>query len=95
MRFFLLLALLLSGPTALASSALDDLKQFYRGVEALAGDFEQRLLDEDGETLERFAGRFWMQRPGQFLWLYDTPFEQQLGSDGETLTRSTNIMDQN
>ncbi|MGJ8670138.1 MAG: outer membrane lipoprotein chaperone LolA [Oceanococcus sp.] len=85
MRFglFALLSLLIT--PLYASSALEDLKQFYRGVDALAGDFEQRLLDEDGDTLERFAGRFWMQRPGQFLWLYDTPYEQQLGSDGDTL----------
>lgn len=68
-----------------AAQPLDDLKAFYRDVTSLSGDFEQRLLDEDGETLERFAGRFWMQRPGRFLWRYDTPYEQQIGADGETL----------
>ncbi len=79
-------AALLSVSCSLASAAaLDDLKSFYRDVGALAGDFEQRLLDEDGSTLERYAGRLWIQRPGQFLWLYDTPYEQQLGSDGQTL----------
>lgn len=74
---------LLSGLAA--AQPLDDLKAFYRDVTSLSGDFEQRLLDEDGETLERYAGRFWMQRPGRFLWRYDTPYEQQLGSDGDTL----------
>lgn len=64
---------------------LADLKGFYGDVTSLSGDFEQRLLDEEGDTLERYAGRFWMQRPGRFLWLYDTPYEQQLGSDGDTL----------
>ncbi len=63
----------------------ENLRTFYAGVSALAADFEQRLLDEDGETLERYAGRLWLQRPGRFLWLYDTPYNLELGSDGERL----------
>lgn len=77
-------ALLLSS-ALVSADPLADLKLFYAEVSSLSGDFEQRLLDEDGDTLERYAGRFWMQRPGRFLWLYDTPYEQQLGADGETL----------
>lgn len=85
MRWMFFWGLLMAALSAQAAQPLDQLKHFYQQVDALAGDFEQRLIDEDGETLERFAGRFWMQRPGRFLWLYDTPYEQQLGSDGDTL----------
>ncbi len=78
------LGLLLWSGAALADP-LEDLRGFYRTVGALTADFEQRLIDEDGETLERYAGRLWLQRPGRFLWLYDAPYDLRLGSDGRQL----------
>ncbi len=78
------LGLLLCAGVALADP-LEDLRGFYRAVGSLAADFEQRLVDEDGETLERYAGRLWLQRPGRFLWQYDAPYDLRLGSDGKQL----------
>ena len=80
MRYLLLLlpALAWAGPEA-------DLRTYYRDVEALSGEFVQRLQDDDGSTLERYEGRFWLQRPGRFLWVYESPYPLELGSDGVTL----------
>lgn len=62
-----------------------ELRQFYASVQALQGRFVQRLQDDDGSTLERYEGQFWMQRPGQFRWEYSSPYPLNLGSDGQTL----------
>lgn len=82
-KLMICLAALLPAP--LLAGALDELKAFYARAEVLAADFEQRLVDEDGETLERYAGRLWIQRPDRFLWRYDSPYPLELGSDGERL----------
>ncbi len=84
MRLTVCAGLLLISAMA-GAEPLADLKHFYRDVVSLSADFEQRLIDEDGETLERFAGRVWMQRPGRFLWKYDTPYPLELGADGTVL----------
>lgn len=85
MRALMSLLGLLVWTGAAMADPLEDLRGFYRAVGSLAADFEQRLVDEDGETLERYAGRLWLQRPGRFLWQYDAPYDLQLGSDGTQL----------
>ena len=83
MRLLWIASLLWAG-VALADPQAD-LRRFYTEVQSLEADFEQRLMESDGETLERYAGRLWLQRPNRFLWQYDTPYELQLGSDGQQL----------
>lgn len=83
-------ALMLAGLLALAvnparAEPLEDLKRFYAEVTSLSARFEQRLIDEDGDTLERYEGHFWLRRPGQFLWRYEAPFPQEIGTDGQQL----------
>lgn len=72
-------------PAPLLAGALDQLQAFYANATVLTADFEQRLVDEDGETLERYAGRLWIQRPDRFLWRYDSPYPLELGSDGQQM----------
>ena len=55
---------------------------FVNDVSTFAGDFEQSLLDPNGEILEVSSGRLEIHRPGQFRWAYSEPYEQWLVADG-------------
>lgn len=55
---------------------------FVNNITTFSGLFEQTLLDANGELLETSSGRLDIRRPGQFRWVYDTPYEQWLVADG-------------
>ena len=55
---------------------------FVSGVETFSGRFEQTLLDPTGALLETSTGYLDIQRPGQFRWAYEEPYEQWLVADG-------------
>ena len=55
---------------------------FVDDVVTFSGDFEQVLLDPDGEVLERTTGTLEISRPGKFRWSYVEPYEQWLIADG-------------
>ena len=55
---------------------------FIADVVTLSGDFEQSLIDAQGQVLEVTSGTLEIQRPGQFRWAYSEPYEQWLIADG-------------
>lgn len=56
--------------------------EFISGVTTLQGDFEQALIDAEGQLLEKSSGTLEIQRPGRFRWAYVEPYEQWLVADG-------------
>ena len=77
-------------PAAAEEAAAPDagralVKEFVTGVSTLSSRFEQTLVDADGEVLEVTRGTLEINRPGQFRWAYDEPYEQWLVADGLTL----------
>ena len=56
--------------------------EFINELVTLQGDFEQALLDADGQLVEKTAGTLEIQRPGRFRWSYTEPYEQWLVADG-------------
>ncbi len=67
------------------------LMRFFEEVETLQASFDQRIVDESGNTLELKKGIFSLSRPGRFRWNYitddpDYPVGQQIISDGSTIT---------
>ena len=80
-----LCALLLIGQ--LAQGADEDagrgyVDNFVADVVTFQGNFEQALLDADGQVIDRTTGTLEIQRPGQFRWSYIEPYEQWLVADG-------------
>jgi len=71
---------------AVETAADDDgrrlVDEFVHDVVTLQGDFEQALLDADGQVVERTSGTLEIQRPGRFRWSYTDPYEQWLIADG-------------
>jgi outer membrane lipoprotein carrier protein len=55
---------------------------FVENVVTLQGDFEQALIDADGQIVDRTTGTLEIQRPGRFRWSYTEPYEQWLVADG-------------
>lgn len=87
----IIIALLITVPssTILASEAM--LTQFFKDVSNLQANFEQRVVDETGSTLDSKTGIFSFSRPGKFRWNYTSsdeyePLGQQIISDGHMIT---------
>jgi outer membrane lipoprotein carrier protein len=82
---FLLASLCLA--TSLLAQSPDDhgkqlVDEFIEDVETFSGNFEQVLIDADGEVIERTTGTLEISRPGKFRWSYIEPYEQWLIADG-------------
>lgn len=85
-RFFLIAGVLLAGQALAADESADDgrvlVDAFITDVVTFSGDFEQSLIDAQGQILEVTSGTLEIQRPGQFRWAYSEPYEQWLIADG-------------
>jgi len=85
-RFFLIAGVLLAGQALAADESADDgrvlVNAFITDVVTFSGDFEQSLIDAQGQILEVTSGTLEIQRPGQFRWAYSEPYEQWLIADG-------------
>lgn len=73
--------------TAVLAQSPDDhgrqlVDEFIEDVESFSGNFEQVLIDADGEVIERTTGTLEISRPGKFRWSYVEPYEQWLIADG-------------
>lgn len=84
LRRFVLAALLVIG-TPVHAQGIAALKDYYRSVTSLEGEFVQTTRDELDQELEASAGRLLIQRPDRFRWTYTEPFEQIIVADGKKL----------
>lgn len=81
------LLLLASGFAAPLFAAEEDagrqlVDDFVADVTTLQGEFEQALIDADGQLLDKSSGTLEILRPGRFRWAYIDPYEQWLIADG-------------
>ena len=89
-RHLLLLAcyfLLVTIPVHAAEGGGDthQLRRFLDGLHTFSARFEQRLLDDNNEEVDKAAGMMYLERPGKFYWHYTEPYSQYLVSDGRSL----------
>lgn len=77
--------LLFARPVMTAEAAGDPLGRFLTDFQSLRAGFVQTLLNESGERLEQTEGVLYLQQPGKFHWAYQTPYLQQIITDGEWL----------
>ncbi len=83
-----LLALSLLLPALTHAAALDQFKTFVANTKSARGEFQQRLVKEEGgklRTSNEASGSFAFARPGKFIWTYRKPYQQVLQADGENL----------
>ena len=67
------------------TSGADSLRHFFTQVQTYNARFSQVVLDEALNTLQESSGTLWIERPDRFRWDYDSPFKQQIVSDGKKI----------
>ena len=80
-RFFIIL--LFSLP--LSANSDSEFSNILNEMNSLTGNFKQKVLDPNGETLQEVSGQFFFKKPNLFKWDYLEPSKSQLISDGELL----------
>jgi len=63
----------------------EHLQNFLDNVQTLQAEFYQELWGADEELVEVATGSLSLQRPNHFLWSYQSPIEQLILADGESL----------
>lgn len=80
----MIVTLALGISTAFAGPA-EDLQQLLSGYQSARAEFSQFALSSDGDRAEESEGHFYVARPDRFRWVTDTPFVQEIVSDGESI----------
>ena len=62
-----------------------DLSNILNQMNSLTGKFKQKVVDQNGATLQEVSGQFFFKKPNLFKWDYLEPSKSQLISDGELL----------
>jgi outer membrane lipoprotein carrier protein len=81
MRFFFFLLVFVSAPAC--AGAIERFQAFAHGAQSARADFEQKVLDKSGRTVQQAKGSFVFQRPGKFRWTYAKPVDQLIVGDGQ------------
>lgn len=77
--FALVLMLFFQGAN---SSSLERFQSYLRTTQAGRVDFQQKVFDKSGKTVQESSGSFSFLRPGRFRWTYVKP-PQVIVGDGE------------
>ena len=86
MRRFLLLAVcFFTDFSAQAAESTVILSDYLQGMNNIEAEFVQHTFDGKGTLLQTQKGILHLKRPNKFRWQSQSPFEQLLLSNGETL----------
>jgi outer membrane lipoprotein carrier protein len=67
------------------ADAVASLRAFNAATRSVTAEFTQRVLNERLKEVQSNTGYLAIERPGRFRWVYKTPNEQILVSDGKLL----------
>lgn len=79
----MLLLFLSLSQTLSAESGISQLETFLQDLKTLKADFRQTLQQPDYDQVYASNGVFYLRRPGQLRWEYQTPSEQLIVADGD------------
>ncbi len=82
---YLCLALFLLPATSQAAADKDPVAAYFSGLKTFQANFEQTVVDSNGEQVQHSEGKVWIQKPGRFRWDYRTPYRQLIVADGSRL----------
>lgn len=80
-----ILTMLSSFTLSAADSASEKLNTFVNNVVTYKANFQQTVLDPQGNVMEKAQGVFVLERPGKFRWDYQEPFPQHIVADGQRI----------
>lgn len=81
----LLLTLLFFSAPLLAISDSETLATLLKNMHSMQADFSQVIINKNGKTLQKSAGRMYLQRPSQFRWEVSSPNRQLIIANGKRL----------
>ena len=80
-KFFFILLFSLN----VSANSDSDLSNILNQMTSLTGSFTQKVVDQNGATLQEVSGQFFFKKPNLFKWDYLEPSKSQLISDGDLL----------
>jgi len=83
--FSLKLLVGLFATSAHAATAADELENFFRNLKTFTANFEQTVVNAKLGGADNAKGVLYIKRPGRFRWDYETPYKQEIVSDGKLL----------
>jgi len=63
----------------------DPVAAYFSALKTFQANFEQTVVDSNGEQVQHSEGKVWIQKPGRFRWDYQTPYRQLIVADGKRL----------
>ncbi len=66
-------------------SSREYLTEYLQELGSYRAHFVQTVTDSDGGVREQSTGRFWLARPDQFRWEYQSPWPQLILTDGDRI----------
>ena len=82
MNFILTLVFLIICADISASPKFFD---YLDGIESLEAKFLQEITDQDGVVLETSQGLLKIKKPNKYKWVYFSPIEQEIVSNGDKI----------
>lgn len=82
-RLALALAMLMFSVSAARADGLARLNAFMDGARAGQAEFSQQVTSRDGKVQPAVTGHLAFQRPGQFRWDAQKPYQQLIVADGQ------------
>ncbi len=79
------LTIFFSVPVLADSGGAEKLNQFVKTVNTFEAQFEQTVIDSEGNIMEQAEGQFQLSRPGKFRWDYHQPYPQHIIADGQQI----------
>ena len=61
------------------------LDNFFNDLKTLSANFVQTVRNSQLNATEKAEGKLWIQRPGKFRWNYETPYWQEIVSNGKKI----------
>ncbi|WP_417689081.1 outer membrane lipoprotein chaperone LolA [Pseudidiomarina sp.] len=84
-RTAIAIALFASSGNVFALDAKTDLQELLAPISTLKAEFQQHVLDADGELVQELQGELALARPNKFYWHSDAPDELVLVADGQAV----------
>lgn len=81
----IIMTILVSFSVSAADSATAKLNHFVKNVVTFKANFQQTVLDPQGNVMEQAEGQFVLDRPGKFRWDYKQPYPQHIVADGQKI----------
>lgn len=75
----------ISGSLQAEDAAKKQLDNFFNDLKTLSASFVQTVKNSQLNATEKAEGKLWIKRPGKFRWNYETPYWQEIVSNGEKM----------